>query len=159
MNDSNMCIIGCPSRSMWPISKKNSKASGWKLQLSLFLSLKFVTHDPEWRLMGWRGGKTKRNNATSISLKKTSTGEKARKKYRKISALTETFPFDSVRCVVQWSLGEFLRGLHGNRSSGTQEIQQWDQVACSQSKTIEVNNSHFPHRKGRKCSHSWKLFP
>jgi hypothetical protein len=30
-------------------------------------------------------------------------------------------------------------------------------VACSQSKTIELNNSHLPHRKEKSCSHFWKL--
>jgi hypothetical protein len=131
--------------------EKEFKALWLKTSTSTFFSLKFVTHHPEWRLVRWGEDEKKQYNIY-IFEENINRGKYGRN-IKKYSALTETFPFDNVSCVVQWPLREFLRGLHGNRSSGTQEIQHRDQVACSQSKTIELNNSHLPHRKEKSCSH------
>jgi hypothetical protein len=123
-----------------------------------FNFLFFEIRDTRSRMASHRlGGKDEKKQYNIYIAEENFNRGKYGRNIKKCSALAETFPFDNVRCVVQWPLRKFLKGLHGNRSSGIQEIEHWDQVASSQSKTIELNNNHLPHRRGKKYSHFWKL--
>jgi len=80
-------------------------------------SLRFVTHEQEWRLSGC-GKRTKGNRTISLSLKEPS----AEKNENAVATLHDMILFDTVGCVVQRTLEHFFRGLHGNHSTGPQRF-------------------------------------